>query len=163
MPSPLAELRVNEKRQAQLSSAILQRIVPLKHCHSHHTLPNHFNIIIDHVLTDWSGGILHNLSPTLHKIDEFIRLGRPQQSTRNHYNIRCHWAKHYHYIIIMIIFNLGNDCNNVDRLERHIIYHYLYNNLVHIYAVFHIRNNFMYVIFSSTIEHQCLPSYFRKK
>jgi len=30
--------------------------------------------------------MLHNHSPTLHKINSNIRLGRPQQSTRNHYN-----------------------------------------------------------------------------
>ena len=71
MPSPLAELRVNQKRQAQLSSAILQRIVPLKHCHSHHTLPTYFNIIIDDVLTDWSGG---KAAQPLSNTTTFIRI-----------------------------------------------------------------------------------------
>ena len=43
--------------------------------------------------------------------------------------------------------------------------HYLplfMNSLVHHYTIFHERNNFMHVIYSSTIKHQRLPLYFRK-
>jgi len=44
-----------EKRRAQLSSAKLQRGGTTNHYQSHHTLPLHYNIIIDEGLIDWSG------------------------------------------------------------------------------------------------------------
>ena len=33
--------------------------------------------------------------------------------------------------MIMIIYNVGNEYNDVDRVVHHIIYHYSCNNLVH--------------------------------
>ena len=62
---------------------------------------------------------------------------------------------------MMILFNLGNDCSNLDRLEQHIIYHYLHDNSVNFYTIFHKRNNFMQSILSSTIKYQCLPLYYQ--